>query len=46
MKVSVIGTGAYSLAIAHALAKKNNQIFMWTESNKILNEFNNTKKLF
>lgn len=45
MKVSVIGTGAYSLAIAHALAKKNNQIFMWTESNKILNEFNNTKKL-
>ena len=45
MKISVIGTGAYSLAIALALAKKSNKIIMWTESNKVANEFKETHKL-
>ena len=46
MKISVIGTGIYGLAIAKSLAKnKNNQIFMWTEDTDKYNEFRNTKKL-
>lgn len=45
MKISVIGTGAYSLAIALELAKKKNKIFMWTESSNIEEEFKNTHKL-
>ena len=40
MKISVIGTGAYGLAIALSLAKNGNEIMMWTENpNKEL-EFN------
>ena len=45
MKISVIGTGAYSLAIALELAKKKNKIMMWTENPKIAEEFNQTHKL-
>lgn len=32
MKIAVIGTGVYGLAIASALSKKNKNIIMWTES--------------
>ena len=35
MNISVIGTGAYSMAIALELAKKKNKITMWTENPKI-----------
>ena len=35
MKISVIGTGAYSLAISLELAKKDNKIILWTENSKI-----------
>lgn len=45
MKISVIGTGIYGLAIALELAKKKNKITMWTENHKIEEEFKNTKKL-
>ena len=45
MKISVIGTGAYGLAIALYLAKNGNEIMMWTENvNKEL-EFEETGKL-
>lgn len=45
MKISVIGLGAYSLAISKMLAKKNNEIWIWTEDNKKIDEFKTTKKL-
>lgn len=45
MKISVIGTGAYSLAIALELAKKKNKIIMWTENENIAREFKETHKL-
>lgn len=32
MKIGIIGTGAYSVAIAAMLNKNNNDIIMWTES--------------
>ena len=32
MKIAIIGTGAYSSAIAEQLHKKNSDIIMWTES--------------
>ena len=43
--VSIIGTGAYGLAIALELAKKKSKIVMWTENEKIAEEFKKTKKL-
>ena len=45
MKISVIGVGIYSIAIAKSLAKNNNSIYMWTESDSVYEEFKNTKKL-
>ena len=45
MKISVIGTGIYGLAIALELKKKKNKITMWTENPKIEEEFKNTIKL-
>ena len=45
MKISVIGTGIYGLAIANSLAKKDNKIVMWTEKEKIAKEFKETKKI-
>lgn len=44
MKISVIGLGAYSLAISKMLARKDNEIWIWTEDNKKLDEFKTTKK--
>lgn len=45
MKVTVIGTGAYGLALALSLAKNNNEVLMWTESEKVYEEFCTTKAL-
>ena len=46
MKIAVIGTGAYGLALALMLAKKEeNKIMMWTENEKVLKEFKETNAL-
>lgn len=46
MKITIIGTGAYSVGISLMLAKnKNNNIMMWTENKNLVEEFNNTHKL-
>lgn len=46
MKISIIGTGAYSLAIAFQLAKKKeNNIVMWTENNNIAKEYKEKNKI-
>ena len=45
MKVAVLGTGAYGLAIAHSLAKNGHDVVMWTENKEKYNEWNKTKNL-
>ncbi|MEG0909682.1 MAG: NAD(P)H-dependent glycerol-3-phosphate dehydrogenase [Bacilli bacterium] len=45
MKISLIGTGIYGLAIALSLAKNGNEIWMWTESETLFDEFTKTGKL-
>lgn len=46
MKITVIGTGAYSIGIALMLAKKHdNYIMMWTENENYIEEFNKTRKI-
>lgn len=46
MKITIIGTGAYSLAIAYQLSKnKNNSIILWSENIKYKNEFQKTHKI-
>lgn len=46
MKISVIGTGAYSIGIALMLAKnKNNNIMMWSENKEFVKEFRETRKI-
>ena len=45
MKISVIGLGVYSIAISKMLAKKDNEIWIWTEDNKKCEEFKETKKV-
>lgn len=46
MNITILGCGAYSLAIALQLAKqKNNKITMWTENNDTLVIFNKTHRL-
>lgn len=46
MKISVIGTGAYSIGIALMLAKnKNDTIVMWTEKEEYVNEFNEKRQI-
>lgn len=39
MKVTLIGTGAYGLAIANCLAKNNHDIVMWTENKKLYDNY-------
>ena len=39
MKICLLGTGAYGLALALELAKKDHEIMMWTESNEKYDEF-------
>lgn len=45
MKISVIGLGIYSVAISKMLAKKDNEIWVWTENNQKKDEWKKTKKL-
>ena len=46
MKIAVIGTGAYSLAMTIMLSKnKNNNIILWSESEYKVKEFNETGRL-
>lgn len=45
MKVTVIGTGKYGYALALALAKNGNDIYMWTENIDIYSEWKKTKNL-
>lgn len=42
MKVAVIGTGAYGLALAKSLTKKDNQIIVWSENEDKINEVKKT----
>lgn len=46
MKITVIGTGAYSVGISLNLAKnKNNSIMLWSENENYVNEFIKTRKI-
>ena len=45
MKIAVIGTGAYGLAIASAIAKNHHQVFMWSESEEKVKEWKKTNKI-
>lgn len=46
MKITVIGTGAYSLGLAKNLAKcKNNEIMLWTENADYAKEFTTTHRI-
>lgn len=45
MKVSVLGTGIYGLAIASALAKNGHDVHMWSENEEKIKEWNKTKNL-
>ena len=46
MKITVIGTGSYSIGISLMLAKcKNNTIMLWTENSDYVKEFKETKKI-
>lgn len=47
MKIAIIGTGVYGIAMAHALAQnKNNQIRMWSESENSLKHIEETRNHF
>lgn len=46
MKIAMLGTGAYSLALSLMLSKKKeNNIKLWTESQKIYDEYKRTNRL-
>lgn len=46
MKITVIGTGAYSIGIALNLAKNTtNNIMLWSENEEYVKEFNDTRKI-
>lgn len=45
MKISLIGTGVYGLAIASSLAKNNHDITMWSENPDKIKEYEETKNL-
>ncbi len=46
MKVGIIGTGVFSTSIAITLASnKDNEIIMWSENKKLVEDFKKTKKL-
>ena len=46
MKITIIGTGAYSIGIALMLAKKKeNQIMLWSENEELVKEVIETKKV-
>lgn len=45
MKVAMLGTGEYSLALSYMLSKKDNEITLWTENQLYEEELNTTRKL-
>ena len=46
MKITIIGTGAYSIGIALMLSKnENNNIIMWSENKDYVKEFKETRKI-
>ncbi len=45
MKISLIGTGVFGLAIASCLAKNNHEITMWSEDDTKVQEYNKTGNL-
>ena len=45
MKICLLGTGIYGTAIALELAKKNNEIVMWTENPNLVKEFEESQKI-
>jgi len=46
MKIGIIGTGVYSTSIAITLASnKDNKIVMWSENEKLVEDYKKTKKL-
>ena len=45
MKVTIIGTGAYGIALAHNINKNHHDITMWTESESKLKEWKDTHNL-
>lgn len=46
MKIGIIGTGAFSLAIADLLSKSpENKIILWSENKDLVNNFKNSKKV-
>ena len=45
MKVSIIGTGIYGLALALNISKNAKEVWMWTESDKVYDEWKKTKNL-
>ncbi len=46
MKITIMGTGAYSLGIAKLLSKdKNKEIMLWTENEDTLKEFRETHQV-
>ena len=45
MKVSIIGTGLYGLALAINVSKNADEVYMWTESEKVYNEWKKTGNL-
>ncbi len=46
MKITILGTGNYSIALALMIAKKENvDIIMWSENKDYVKEFNKTHKI-
>lgn len=45
MKIAMLGTGVYGLAIASKLAENGNQVIMWTENKDKENEYQTTHNL-
>ncbi len=46
MKIGIIGTGVFSTSIAITIANnKDNNIIMWSENKKLVDDFKKTKKL-
>lgn len=45
MKIAILGTGLYSTALTYRFQKrKDNDIYLWTESNELIEKFNKTRK--
>lgn len=46
MKIGIIGTGVFSVSIAHVLAQNTgNKIMMWSENKKLVEDYKKTNKL-